>query len=469
MTTYTTALHQILQEEADGGTELLVLDAAQRAASYVHNIRARPVAPSPEALARLQELEEPLPETRTSPEDVLALLDEIGSPATVATTGARYFGFVIGGCVPAALAANILSAAWDQNVALRSMSPIGAALDDLALEWLRDLLHLPPDCAGALVTCATMANFSCLAAARTSLLSRLGWDVESQGLFGAPPLNVVVGEEVHASVRKALALVGFGRERAIVVPTDGQGRMRVERFPELESPSLVCIQAGNVNTGSFDSAAEICALARKSGSWVHVDGAFGLWAVCSPALQNLCAGFSDADSWATDAHKWLNVPYDCGAAFVREAESLYRAMNTEASYLPPGAKRDPMRWSPDMSQRARGVAVWAALKSLGRAGVRDIIERNCRSAQLFASELRRAGFEILNEIVLNQVLVSFGPPDLTGAIIEAVQKEGTCWCSGSVWHGQTCMRISVSSWATTDLDVRRSVDTIVRIARECRA
>jgi glutamate/tyrosine decarboxylase-like PLP-dependent enzyme len=469
MTTYTTTLQQILQDEADGGTELLVLDAAQRAASYVHGIRSRSVAPTPEALARLEKLPEPLPETRTSPEEVLDLLDEVGSPATVATTGSRYFGFVMGGCVPAALAANILSAAWDQNVALRGMSPIGAVLDDLALDWLRDLLGLPPACAGALVTCATMANFSCLAAARTSLLKRLGWDVESQGLFGAPPLTVVVGEEVHASVRKALALVGFGRERVILVPTDAQGRMRVECFPELESPSLVCIQAGNVNTGSFDPAAQICALARRNGSWVHVDGAFGLWAICSPALQNLVAGFEEADSWATDAHKWLNVPYDCGVAFVREPESLYRAMNTEASYLPPGAKRDPMRWGPEMSQRARGVAVWAALKSLGRVGVRDIVERNCRSAQLFASELSSAGFEILNDVVLNQVLVSFGSPDLTCAVIEAIQQDGTCWCSGSVWHDRTCMRISVSSWATTDVDVRRSVDTIVRIAKECRA
>jgi glutamate/tyrosine decarboxylase-like PLP-dependent enzyme len=375
----------------------------------------------------------------------------------------------MGGTVPAALAANILAAAWDQNVALHSMSPVGAALDDLAVQWLRDLLRLPQGSAGSLVSGATMANFTCLAAARTSLLKRLGWHVESQGLFGAPPLKVVVGEEVHASMQKALALVGFGRDRVIVVPSDEQGRMRAECFPKLDAPSLICIQAGNVNTGGFDPATVICALARTSGSWVHVDGAFGLWAACSPARRHLLAGFADADSWATDAHKWLNVPYDCGAAFVREAESLYRAMNADASYLPPGSNRDPMRCTPDMSQRARGVAVWAALKSLGRSGVGEMVERNCRSAQLFASRLRDAGFEVLNDVVLNQVLVSFGSDEVTRAVMRAIQREGTCWCGGSVWHGRTVMRISVSSWPTTDLDVSRSVHAIVRIAKELRA
>ncbi|HVW87809.1 MAG TPA: aminotransferase class V-fold PLP-dependent enzyme [Bryobacteraceae bacterium] len=447
----------------------LVRDAGRRAAAYVEGVRERAVVPTPEAMTRLRDLREPLPEGPTAPDAVLAILDEIGSPATMASTGGRYFGFITGGSVPAAMAANILAAAWDQNVALRSMSPIGAALDDVALAWLRDLLGLPAGSAGSLVTGATMANFTCIAAARTSLLKGLGWNVESQGLFGAPPLQVVVSEEVHASVQKALALVGFGRDRVTVVPTDGQGRMRVECFPRLDSPSLICIQAGNVNTGGLDPADEICDLARVSGSWVHVDGALGLWALCAPGWRHLLAGVTGADSWATDAHKWLNVPYDCGIAFVREAESMYRAMNADASYLPEAAGRDPMRWSPEMSQRARGVAVWAALKSLGRAGVAEIVDRTCRFARLFASELADAGFKILNEVVLNQVLVSFGTDEFTREVIAALQREGACWCSGSVWHGRACMRISVSSWATTESDVRRSVEAMARAARECRA
>ncbi len=469
MTNYQLPRPQVLAQNPVDRTPALVLDAAQRAAAYVEMIRNRRVVPTPQALARLEEFSEPLSEIGTPPEAVLALLDEIGSPATMATTGGRYFGFIIGGSLPAAMAANILAAAWDQNVALRSMSPVGAALEDVALEWVRDLLQLPEGCAGALVTGATMANFTCIAAARTSLLKRLGWDVESRGLFGAPPVTVVVGEEVHASVQKALALAGFGRDRVIVVPTDKQGRMRPDCFPKLDSPCLVCIKAGNVNTGSVDPAAEIRALTKASGSWIHVDGALGLWALCSLWKKNLLAGVVEADSWATDGHKWLNVPYECGIAFVREAASLYRAMNADASYLPPGAKRDPMRWTPEMSQRARGVALWAALKSLGRSGVRDLIDRTCELAQFFAVRLSDAGYEILNDVVLNQVLVSFGSDEVTRAVLEALQKEGTCWCSGSVWHGRVCMRISVSSWATTKLDVSRSVHTIVRIAKECRA
>jgi glutamate/tyrosine decarboxylase-like PLP-dependent enzyme len=397
---------------------------------------------------------------------VLALLDEAGSPATVASAGGRYFGFVIGGSLPAALAANVLAAAWDQNTALRIMSPVAAELEDITLAWLRDLFQLPATAAGSFVTGATMANFTCLAAARNALLARSGWDVEALGLFGAPAFDVVVGEEAHASLRKALSLAGLGRDRVITVPADGQGRMRADSFPELTGPALICLQAGNVNTGAFDPADEICAIARKSQSWVHVDGAFGLWALCSPERAHLAHGFPDADSWATDAHKWLNVPYDSGLAFVRDANSLYRAMSLHAAYLHTGDEREPAHYTPESSRRARAVDIWAALRSLGRTGLAAMIERNCRQAARFAEGLRAAGHEILNDVVLNQVLVSFGADDRTRGIISAVQRDGACWCGGTTWHGRAAMRISVSSWATTDEDVERSLSAILRLAGE---
>ena len=348
------------------------------------------------------------------------------------------------------------------------MSPVAAALEDIALEWLKNLLRLPAETAGSFVTGATMANLTCLAAARHWLLEAAGWDVESRGLFGAPPITVVVGEECHISVRKALGLLGLGRDRTLIVPADEQGRMRADAFARLESPALICIQAGNVNSGAFDPAKEICRMARESASWVHVDGAFGLWAACSARRAPLTDGFEEADSWATDAHKWLNVPYDCGLAFVRNGEALYRAMSMQAAYLEPGAERDPMLWTPEMSRRARGIEVWAALRSLGRSGLAELVERTCGHAQRFTSGLREAGYEVLNDVAINQVLVSFGDDALTRAVIETVKRDGTCWCGGTVWRGKAAMRISVSSWATSERDVERSLDAILRVATECR-
>jgi glutamate/tyrosine decarboxylase-like PLP-dependent enzyme len=308
----------------------------------LERIDERPVAPTPAALEALSRFAGPLPEAGEMPDAVLALLDEAGSPATVASAGGRYFGFVIGGSVPAALAANILAAAWDQNAALRVMSPVAAALEDVALAWCRELLGLPQDCAGSLVTCATVANFTCIAAARSALLAKQGWNVEDRGLFGAPPFRVLVGEECHISVRKGLSMAGLGRDRVEVIPADEQGRMRADAFPKLDAPALICIQAGNVNTGNFDPAGEICAIARESGSWVHVDGAFGLWAVCSPARRHLVEGFGCADSWATDGHKWLNVPYDCGLAFVRGAAAPRHEHAGVLSAARPAAGSDAM-------------------------------------------------------------------------------------------------------------------------------
>lgn len=443
----------------------LLSDTALRAARYVSEIGKRRVAPWPEDVARLERLGGPLPQDPSDPEEILALLDDIGSPATVATTGGRYFGFVIGGTLPAALAANWMAGAWDQNAAMQVMSPVAAKLEEIVMEWVVDLLGLPATSGAGFVTGTTMANFSALAAARTAILKRSGWNVEEDGLFEAPAIRVVVGEEAHISVLKALSLLGLGRSRVITVPADGQGRMRADALPVLDEHTVLCIQAGNVNTGAFDPAKEICSRAREAGAWVHVDGAFGLWGAVSPLDAPLLDGVNAADSWAIDCHKWLNVPYDSGMAVVREPEHLRNAMALSAAYLTPGAGREPWHYTPDASRRARAVELWAAIRSLGRSGLREMIERNCRQARLFADCLKAAGLHVLNDVVLNQVLVSFGTADQTRRVIEEIQKDGTCWCGGTQWHGHTAMRISVSSWATTDTDVERSVAAMVRIAK----
>jgi glutamate/tyrosine decarboxylase-like PLP-dependent enzyme len=446
----------------------LLTETAERASRYLERIADRRVAPLPEDVARLEALGGPLPELPSDPAEVLALLDDIGSPATVATAAGRYFGFVIGGSLPAALAANWMAGAWDQNAALQIMSPVAAKLEEIVLAWMLELLGLPLASGGGFVTGTTMANFSALAAARTALLQRAGWNVEEDGLFGAPPIHVVVGDEVHVSVLKALSMLGLGRSRVTRVAADAQGQMRPEKLPALDAHTLVCVQAGNVNTGGFDPAGEICARAHAANAWVHVDGAFGLWAAVSPQYASLLAGAGDADSWAIDCHKWLNVPYDSALAVVRDAEHLRTAMSISAAYLTPGAGREPWNFAPEASRRARGVELWAAIRSLGRSGLREMIERNCRQAKLFAHRLQAAGFTVLNDVVLNQVLVSFGSEEATLRTIAQVQKDGTCWCGGTRWHGQAAMRISVSSWATTDEDVERSVAAVIRVATESR-
>lgn len=444
----------------------LLAEFAERAGRYLSGLQTRSVPPTAEAVEALSRFTEPLPERGADARELLRLLDEIGSPATVATTGGRYFGFVTGAVLPAALAANLLAGVWDQNGAYRVMSPVAAHLEEVAMGWLLDVLGLPADAGAGFVGGATTANIACLAAARHALLRNAGWNVEEDGLFGAPPIRVVVGDEVHASVLKALSLLGLGRSRIERVPVDGQGRMRADALPELSGDTLVCIQAGNVNTGAFDPAEEVCAAARAAGAWVHVDGAFGLWASASPRLAPLAAGFADADSWAADAHKWLNVPYDSGIAFVREAEHLRAAMSVGAAYLLAGDDREPCHYTPDMSRRARGIEIWAALRSLGRAGTAELIERCCRHAARFAEGFRAAGHQVLNDVVLNQVLVSFGDDETTRRVVAGVQTDGTCWFGGTVWQGRAAMRVSVSSWATTDEDVERSLAAVLRIAAD---
>ncbi len=447
-------------------TETLLLNAAKRSLQYLNGIHDRAVLPDPKAVQRLKELDEPLPRAGMEPGEVLHLLDERCSPATMGMAGPRFFGFVIGGSLPVALAAHWLAGAWDQNTALYQVTPGTAHLEQLSLRWLVELFGLPPESGGAFVTGATVANFAALAAARHAVYTKAGWDIEGKGLIGAPEVTVIIGDEAHPSVFKSLGLLGLGRNRVVKVPVDEQGRMKAEELPRIKGPAIVCVQAGNVNTGAFDPIADICEKAREAGAWVHVDGAFGLWAAAAAGRAHLTQGIEKADSWATDAHKWLNVPYDSGLAFVRDREALRAAMAITAEYLPTETEhRNPADYVPELSRRARGAEIWAALKFLGRTGVADLVERTCRHAGRFAEGLRAAGYEILNDVVLNQVLVSFGDAETTQRVIAEIQREGTCWCGGTIWQERTAMRISVSSWATTDEDVERSLAAMIRCAR----
>ncbi len=445
----------------------ILRSAAERAILYLVGLNDRGVRPDPAAVARLKVFDIPFPEKPTEPSTIVQMLDEFVSPATMGMAGRRFFGFVIGGSLPVSLAANWMAGAWDQNSALYQVTPATAHLEQVALQWLITLFGLPPASGGAFVTGATLAHFTALAAARHAVLEREGWNVESDGLFGAPPITVVVGEEVHPSLVKSLGLLGLGRSRVQRVPVDGQGRMRATAIPSMKGPTIVCAQAGNVNTGSFDPLDEICERAHEAGAWVHIDAAFGLWAAVAPSRKYLAKGIGEGDSWGTDAHKWLNVPYDCGFAFVRHREALRAAMAITAEYLPTETQfRNPSDYTPELSRRARGVEVWSALMSLGRSGLEEMIERSCRQARSFAEGLTTAGYHVLNDVVLNQVLVSFGDAETTQRVIEEIQTDGTCWCGGTVWQGQTAMRVSVSSWATTDDDVEKSLTAMIRCAKK---
>ncbi len=438
--------------------------AAQSAVDYLEGLDSRSVAPGSESVAALRALSGPLPDSTTDPAEVIRLLSEIGGPATMGISSGRFFGFVIGGCLPAAMAASWLVNTWDQNAGLWVASPAAANLEDAAVEWTRELLGLPEGTVGGVVTGATVANFTALAAARHHLLERAGWDVEADGLFGAPELRVVVGDEAHPSLLKSLAMLGLGKKRVVRVPVDKQGRMRADALPHLDERTILCLQAGNVNTGAFDPAGAICPAARAAGAWIHVDGAFGLWAAASPKYRQLVHGFELADSWATDAHKWPNLGYDCGLALVRDGAALRAAMSLRAAYLERGERREPADYTPELSRRARGIELWAGLRQLGKAGMAEIVERTCSHAQRFAAGLKAAGYEVLNEVVLNQVLVSFGDADETTRVISRLQAEGTCWCGPTVWQGKAAMRISVSSWVTSEDDVEQSLAAMLKSA-----
>jgi glutamate/tyrosine decarboxylase-like PLP-dependent enzyme len=449
-------------------------DALERAAAlgieYLDRVGERPVAP-PADLDRLRAaLGGPLPATGEDPRAVVEALARGADAGLVASAGPRYFGFVTGGALPAAVAADWLAAAWDQNAWTYVASPAGSVVEEVAAGWLVELLGLPAGASVGFTTGATMASFSALAAARSAVLQRVGVDVEADGLAGAPPVAVVVGDAVHATILAALQMLGLGRGRVRRVAADEQGRMRADALREAlaacDGPTIVCAQAGEVNTGAFDPLADVAAIAHRHGAWLHVDGAFGLWAAASPQLRHLVAGFESADSWSADAHKWLNVPYDSGLVFVRDADAHRRATSLAAAYyvLSAAAERDNFLWVPDSSRRARGFAVWAALRSLGRDGVAALVERCCALARRMAERLRASPrVELLNEVVLNQVLVRFGDSDgATRDAIARIQRDGTCWLGGTVWRGRAAARISVSSWATTEADVDRSAEAILR-------
>jgi glutamate/tyrosine decarboxylase-like PLP-dependent enzyme len=441
----------------------LLHEAALRAARYRESVKLDPIPPQPDA--DLSEIAGEFPDGPTDPMQVVKLIDEIGSPATMGFSSPRFFGWVIGGVHPVALAADWMVSAWDQPTYAAVASPATVAMEAAAIRWIKGAARLPETTWGAFVTGTTVAHVASLASARSTVLAAEGWDATGQGLFGAPPVTVVVGEEVHPSLVKALGVVGLGRERVIRVPVDDQGRMRADSIPKLTPPAIVCLQAGNVNTGSFDPMAEIIPRAKEMGAWVHVDGAFGFWAAASPRLAHLTAGMELADSWATDAHKYLNVPYDAGLALVRNPSDLERLMSVEAAYLVEGEiGLDPGLYAPEMSRRARGVPTWAVLKSLGRSGLADLVDRTVRLAQRFAGGMEQAGYPVLNEVVLNQVLVTFGEPDETRRVVSELQAEGTMYAGPTVWQGQTAMRLSVSNYATTEDDIDQSIEAVLRAA-----
>ncbi len=457
----------------------LLNTASELANEFLDGVAERSVAHSVDFAKLLAELNGAgLQPEGDAPSRIIAQLAGLAEHAIVATAGPRYFGFVVGGSLPVALAADWLTSAWDQNGAFYAHSPLAAAVEQIAGEWLIDLFGLSKDSSVGFVTGGTMANFTGLAAGRHALLQKLGWDVERQGLIGAPKVTVVTSDESHVSVFACLQMLGLGSEQVVRVPADEQGRMRPDQLrstiASIETPILVCAQAGNVNTGAFDPIPEIVSAISGRPSWLHVDGAFGLWAAASSAQRALVDGIELADSVSVDCHKWLNVPYDCGIAFVRDAAAHRAAMTLHASYYVTAhsAERDNCDWVPEASRRARGFTVYAALRFLGRKGIEDLIDRCCLLAQRMAERLAKdPAVSILNDVVLNQVLVRFSDPsggdsdEFTAEVIRRVQEDGTCWLGGTTWHGMRAMRISISNWSTTEGDIDVSADAILRCAR----
>jgi glutamate/tyrosine decarboxylase-like PLP-dependent enzyme len=439
----------------------VLLSGAIKALDYIQGIEIRGVAPSVEGLKNLDAFDEDLSLNGIDALETIEFLDQYGSPGTVASNGSRYYGFVIGGSHPAALAANWIASAWDQNACLLATSPVNAKIETVVEKWITEILPVAKGSSVGFVTGVTMANFCSLAAARTSILQKLGWDVEGQGLFGAPPITVIIGEEAHGSLLKALSMLGLGRERVVRIPSDNNGRMRTDLLPPVDERTILCMQAGNVNTGSMDDGAVI-ARAKSEGAWVHIDGAFGLWAGASGLKKHLTKGYELADSWATDGHKWLNVPYDNGLVICKTGVHLRKAMSIHGEYLDQTGDRIPYHYTPELSRRARAIDVWAAIRTLGKNGIDELVTRTCVFAEYISHELQDAGFEVLNQVETNQVLVSFGED--TDRMIKEIQSDGTCWCGGTVWKGRTAMRISISSVKTTENDIKKSLEAILKLA-----
>jgi len=433
------------------------------AQDYLHSLSERRVSPSQEALDALAGFDEKLPLRPSSVTDVLTMLHMLGSPATTATAAGRFFGLVVGGTLPATLGARILSSAWDQIVFNDVLSPVGVKLEQVASKWLLDILALPLQCSVGFTTGATAANFTCLAGARHTLLERQGWNVEKQGMSGSPPLRIVASEQIHVTVIKALTLLGIGTDNIEYIPCNTQGQIVPERLPHVNDRTVILLQAGNVNSGASDPIADIAAQTAGTGAWIHVDGAFGLWAAASPNVRKQLTGYDAADSWVVDGHKWLNTPYDCGIAISRTAGGVHSAMTTQAPYLKAGGTVAPKDMVLEFSRSARGVEVWAALKSLGRRGVASLVDRCCEHARSFELGLTKLGFEILNDVVLNQVVATFqGAEHRMSELAEAVQMSGDAWFGPTKWRDRQAIRISISSWITKPEDVERALEAIER-------
>ncbi|HEX3044416.1 MAG TPA: pyridoxal-dependent decarboxylase, partial [Bacillota bacterium] len=429
---------------------------------YLEKAFDRNVYPEKEALARLAVFDEELPDHFTPALEVLNQLNGDGSPATVAQVGGRYFGFVNGSVVPAGLAARLLSDFWDQNTAMQVISPISARLETVVQKWLRQIFHLPDNTVAGFVSGTSMATFCGLAAARYRILKKNGWDVNEKGLFGAPKIRVVAGKQAHSTVLKAIGLLGFGKDNVEWIDTDAQGRIMVEKLPPFDDHTIVILQAGNVNTGAYDYFSIICDKANTANAWVHIDGAFGLWAGAVKELQHLTIGMEKADSWSVDGHKTLNTPYDNGIVLCRDEEALVSALHMTGSYIVLGEERDGMFYTPEMSRRARIIELWATLRSLGKNGINEMVYGLHQRAKQFAAELAAAGFEILNDVCFNQVLVHYQNNEMTLKILKKIQEMRVCWCGGSKWNGKEVIRVSVCSWATTARDVSISVASFIK-------
>ena len=440
--------------------------AKEYACQYTNSVDSRNVKPTDKAIENLSYFKESLPQNGADTLEILRLLHEYGSPATIAQTGGRYFGFVCGGVIPASLAAKWISDVWDQNAALNVISPVASALEEICENWIVDLLGLPKETAAGFVSGSSTATLCGIAAARNFLLKRKGYDVSKSGLFGAPPIRVVMSEEAHSTVFKALSVLGLGTERIEKVKSDSEGRIDHLKIPPLDDNTLLILQAGNVNTGAFDRFDIICREANLKGAWVHIDGAFGLWAKASERFDKLTGSMHLADSWSTDAHKTLNSPYDCGIVFCKNRKALTDALQMEGSYIMYSDKRDGMLYTLDMSRRARSIELWAALKSLGRNGVKELVESLNDKAKYFAAKLTENGFQVLNDVCFNQVNVFIGDEAATKNFLTNLQNSGVCWCGSSKRQEKFLIRISVCSYKTTYDDVDKSVEAFINVKRQ---
>jgi len=444
----------------------LFKQAKDYAFQYADEINNRPVFPSDKAINDLDIFNEKMPSETSSPEQIIQMLHEYGSPATVAQTAGRYFGFVNGGAVPVAVATKWLTDFWDQNAGLYLISPINSKLEFICEEWLKEIFNLPKETVAGFVSGTSSANLCGLVAARYRLLKNLGWDVNENGLNGAPPIKVVAHRQVHAAIKKSLAVIGIGYKNITWVDSDEEGRVLLEKMPEIDSSTLVILQAGNANSGAFDPLEEICKKANEVGAWVHIDGAFGLWAAATKTLSHLTKGMELASSWSVDGHKTLNTPYDSGIILCKDGPALVSALQSTGEYIIYSEKKDSMLYTPEMSKRARAIELWATMKYLGKEGINEMVTGFYLHAKQFEKDMQSHGFRIMNEVVFNQVMIACETDELTKATLANLQKSGVCWCGGSTWHNEAVIRVSICSWATTAEDIQRTVNAFVAARKE---